>query len=196
MPDSWKVRRLEAGEPQAALQGVDLLRADGIGDFDYDFVGHQPPLIRRRRAVRMAPRRPSWALRSRVILDINAAARPVLRDRHEHAGNCNAPSAAAIAATPISAISVAATAHADIRWSAAAEDLLRNRAIGRYQGHRHDGRHADNSVMIRAHGEVSGVASSSHSVVAMKPTTLSPCNCLTMRASSPFGNPVIDTRTL
>src|SRR5450830_328232 len=35
-----------------------------------------------------------------------------------------------------------------------------------------------------------------HSVVAMKPTTLSCCSFLTMLASSAFGSPVTATRTL
>ena len=42
------------------------------------------------------------------------------------------------------------------------------------------------SVTGRAHGQDLRCGRSSHSVVAMKPTTLSPCSFLTMRASSPL----------
>src|SRR5664279_2473093 len=71
----------------AALQRVDLLRTDGIGDLDHHFIGHQPLLIGRRRTARSAPRgalrRPARALRPIVaIVDIL----PAGRDRHEHAG--------------------------------------------------------------------------------------------------------------
>ena len=49
--------RFDAGEPMPALQRVDLLRTDRVGDFDHYFVGHQPPFVGRRRPARSAPRR-------------------------------------------------------------------------------------------------------------------------------------------
>ncbi len=189
----------DAGEPIAALQRVDLLRTDGIGDFDHHFVGHQPPLIGRRRTAWTAPRRalrrPARALRHVVaIVDILPAGRHHLRDRQQHTGPT--PAAAAIAAAIITAAAARRPAGADIRRWAAAKGSLREGSIGRRQDQRRDGRDAEYSVTMRAHGEVSGAVYSSHSVVAMKPTTLSSCSFLTMRASSAFGSPVTATRTL
>ena len=177
----------------AALQRVDLLRRGGVRDLDHHFIGHQTAFVGCRRATRAPPgRSPRTLRRVDVIVDISPARRPHLRDCHEYTGH-NTPAAPVATAAIITAAAAHRPAGADIL--AAAENSLRKNGIGCRQRQSGKGYDEQDATMC-AHGETSGAKRSSHSVVAMKPTTLSSCSFLTMRARSVFGNPVIDTRTL
>src|SRR6185437_1479238 len=205
--------RFKSRQAEAGLQRIDLRRADGVGDFEHHFVGHVAPFVGRRHIAVAPPRRAPWRVRASrsiaAIVDIlSAVRRNHLRNPHQHAGY--APTTAKSAAAIITAAAIAAARraahpdilsraahrplHADVLGRAAAENLLSQSGVGG-ENQRGRGGEAEQGVTTDAHGLTSAKCLP-HSAVAMKPTTLSSWSFLTMRASSPFGNPVTATRIL
>ena len=91
----------EARQPVPALQRLDLLCADRIGKLDDDFIGHEPALVRRRRAACAAAVRLRAARPWRAVIN-NVWTRGIaLRQPHDDAGHDAAPAGPAMPAAGI-----------------------------------------------------------------------------------------------